>query len=138
MTDTMMGAGPDLLDMIRDDEERASSNVTLEQARAAKAAGQAAAMASLKEQAWVFFRSLILRVRVGDEISSNDVRDELDGEGFPQNGRAGLWHRACTEGLLEVMTFTYRGAEYPKRIPSVGKKANGAGVILYRRIGGDR
>ena len=70
----------------------------------------------------------------GIELSANDLRPRLDHLGVPERARGGLFGRAVAAGLLEpVMLRLYGGGETPKRIPSTGRSAHAAHVLVYRR-----
>lgn len=79
------------------------------------------------------FMSAVRAIRPGTEFSANTLRPVLDAREVPESRRAGLMRKACLAGLAEPVTTTVAGTVIPTKIPSTGRSAKGAYIILYRR-----
>lgn len=105
------------------------------EARALKVDGQERSGARLTDEHRAAFRAAVLaRVAPGEGFTINDVRAELDAAGVPPATRGRLFALAAGEGLIEAMTFRYRGTLHPATIPSDGRSAHGKPVTVWVRL----
>lgn len=98
-----------------------------------KREGQSRSQTKLTPQQVHDFMMTVALRPAGLEVSANDVRARLDHLGIPESARAGLFRRARTAELLEVVKYDVDGTEFDKRIPSTGTSAHAATVLVYRR-----
>lgn len=66
-------------------------------------------------------------------FTANDLRHRFDVAGIPNQSRGPLMQAARDAGLIEVSTFSMWGQHMPERVPSTGRSANRATVLVYRR-----
>jgi hypothetical protein len=106
----------------------------VDEAQALKLDGQARSAGVLTEQHRAAFRAALLTVPVGERLTVNTIREQLDAAKIPPSGRAALFADAAREGLIEQMHFSLGGAMYPMKVASTGTTARRAYVSVYERM----
>lgn len=104
-------------------------------AQAAKVEGQERSARRLTDEHRALFRRLVLDRSPGEQFTINDLRSQLDAAGVPNASRASLFAAAAAEGLIEQVRFSFRGQTYPMQIPSTGRSAHRAHVLVWERLG---
>jgi len=101
-----------------------------------KAEGQARSLWPCTDTTRGDFLAIVEAIPVGQFVSINTTRDQLDAACIPDKMRGALWGAAIAEGLLEPLTH-YIDAEMgtvPVLVPSTGPSAHRSHVRLYQRI----
>lgn len=101
--------------------------------RALADAGQQLSLGVLTGTDYENFDRIIRSYDVGQTVSINLVRSQLDAVGIPEVSRGGLFNRAVKAGLLTQAVMEYRGQEFPVTEPSTGRSAHNARVKVYVR-----
>lgn len=101
--------------------------------RALADAGQQLSLGILTSTDYENFDRIIRSYAVGQRVSINLVRGQLDAVGIPEVSRGGLFNRAVKAGLIEQAVVVYLDQEYPVMEPSTGPSAKNARVKVYVR-----
>ena len=91
--------------------------------------GQEQSLASVSEQTWLDFKTVLAAVPAGALFTVNTVRVFLDWADIPISARGGLFARAARAGMMSPATFE----GYSLYEPSLSASAKTAGVRVYRR-----
>ena len=94
-----------------------------------KTEGQAASVATVSRQTFDDFAAILTMFPPGAQITVNHIRDFLDLADIPASARGGLFAGAVKAGLVEPVLI----GGYPARVPSSGRSAHCATVVVYRR-----
>lgn len=98
-----------------------------------KTEGQARSLRRVDTEAVRTFLAWIRQLPAGTHVSVNDMRPVLDRHKIPTSARGGLFRRAVAEELLDPLEMTAGQYTVPVKVPSTGRSAHGAGVVVYRR-----
>lgn len=80
------------------------------------------------------FMRIIAELPPRTRFTVNDLRDRLDAAEVPNRKRGGLMFAAEQARLIEAVTVSAWGVDYPVRVPSTGSSAKRATVRVYRRV----
>jgi len=108
----------------------------IDEAAVLKVEGQERSGRRLTDEHRALFRRLVLARRPGERFTINELRQALDSGGVPNAPRAALFAAAAAQGLIEQVRFSYRGETFPMQIPSTGRSAHRAYVLVWRRLPG--
>lgn len=101
--------------------------------RALADAGQQLSLGVLTSTDYDNFDRIIKSYDVGQRVSINLVRSQLDAVGIPEVSRGGLFNRAVHAGLLTQAVVVHAGEEYPVMERSTARSAHNARVRVYVR-----
>ncbi|MHB1063561.1 MAG: hypothetical protein ACYC1Z_03550 [Georgenia sp.] len=106
---------------------------TLTEGARRRDAGQQQSLGILLADDVANFDRIIASYPVGDKVSINLVRSQLDAVEIPESSRGGLFSRAVKGGVLAPATVVAGGQEFPIFEASTGTSANRARVRVYVR-----
>lgn len=98
-----------------------------------KTEGQTRSLQRVDSEAVRSFLTWVRELPAGAEVSVNDLRPVLDQHEIPTSARGGLFRRAVVEELLDPLEVTVGSYTVPVRVPSTGRSAHRATVLVYRR-----
>lgn len=104
-------------------------------ARSAALAGQEASLLSVDDVVRGAFFGVVEAVPVGQEVTVNDLRPQLNDLGVPPRVRGALFNAAIKAGLLAPARLG-PGADSAAYTPSTGTSAHAARVRRYVRTAG--
>lgn len=111
-----------------------AETVSLETALELKRDGQQQSLWDVTRPEIEDMRDAVLMIAPGALFTVNDLRARLDRAGVRKKVRAALLRSCVGEGLCRPEMVELNGETYQIRIPSTGKSAHAATVVVYRRF----